>query len=684
MLPVNQIVRADGATGEPLEAIFRRAQELMQSGAHAEADARLQGFSDMVAEASASWQFGTLPPSPAASIIVVSYKAASGVEAAIAAIGEQARAENCEVILVDNGNDELEPLGRRHLDGALMVRPPFQAGASLGRNLGAHVARAEHLIFVDDDGLIEAGFVAALLKCARETGAIGIRGRVEPRTEGTHKPPHYDLGDRRLPTFIGIEGATLWQRRAYREIGGYHPLLYGHEGHDLSARLFRFHGPFAFLYEPTAVLRHDYADDRAHKAAKEARHERNVTFVQSRVPDAWMVHSRIGALVRDGRGAYLMARHRAVPADPAAPPVSIITTARDAAAWVDEFSAAWKAQTQSNFQLVFVDDGSSDGTADRVETCWSGDARLTLVRAPAAGRGAALNTALAHAAHEICIVADVDDLSTTERIARTCAAFRDNPDVDYLSFLAFNEENLLRIGSPHSPFITDMDVRALFGMPASFPTFAFRRARFPLPFDETLPGGIDGRWLKRHLAERGVRGLLVHAPLVYYRRHDGQITRHHNGRQLEIRQEIIHWSFGRVLGDLSDHDRDVIEALMSGKALDAARNAQIAGWVAMFLARNDECGVFDRVALGAALLERVAALTKGGPMPATSGTADRQVRELRRAAERHMAAGEYKLARRALRDAIGILDAKSIWRRLLSAHRYPIVRYLARTTPFKG
>lgn len=681
---MNQVIRAVNAAGEALEATFRKAQDLMQSGAHAEADALLKGFSRKVADASDSWEFGTMPAAPAASIVVVSYKAVPGVDPAVAAIGEQARAENCEVILVDNGNEEFEAIGRRHLAGARMVRTPFQTGCSLGRNVGVAFARAEQLIFIDDDGLIEPGFLAALLRAARETGAIGIRGRVAPLTPGTPEPTHYDLGDRRLATFIGTEGASLWQRRAYLDADGFHPLLAGHEGHDLCAGLFRFHGPFAFIYEPGAVLRHDYAEDPKARAAKQARYDRNVAFVQTRSPDAWTIHSRIGALARDGRAAYLMARHRAAPIDPAAAPVSVLTTARNAAAWLDEFTTAWKGQTQSNFQLVFVDDGSEDGTADGIAARWRGDDRLTLVRAPAKGRGAALNTALAHAAHDICLIADVDDLSTSERIARSYAAFGANPEIDYLSFLAFNEEDMLRIGSPRSPFITDMDVRALFGMPASFPTFAFRKSRFPLPFDETIPGGIDCRWLGRHLAERRVRGLLVHEPVVYYRRHDGQITSQHNGCQLEIRREIIHWSFGRVLGALSEVDRDIIEALMSGKALDPARKVDVAGWIADFLARNDELGVFDRGALGAALLERVTPLAKGAPVVVSAGSADRQVRELRHAAERHIAAGEFKLARRALRNALGIVDAKPIWRRLLAAHRYAIVRYLARSTPFKG
>lgn len=293
---------------EQLVETFRRAMDKMQAGAHDEADALLLGFSEKVAGAAANWQFGENPMNPAASIIVVSYRSVTGVEPAIAAIARQASAENCEVILVDNGNQDLEAIGRRHLDGARMVKAPFQTGCSMGRNIGAHFATAPYLIFIDDDGVIEGGFVASMLLAARETGAVSIRGRVIPLTEGTLKPAHYDLGDRRLPAFISVEGASLWQTQPYREVGGFHPLLYGHEGLDLCARLFRNYGPFAFFYEPSAVLQHDYAEDPNAQAVKQVRYERNAAFVRSRSPDAWAIAAQIGALSHDEWSAYLQAR----------------------------------------------------------------------------------------------------------------------------------------------------------------------------------------------------------------------------------------------------------------------------------------------------------------------------------------------------------------------------------------
>jgi glycosyltransferase involved in cell wall biosynthesis len=662
------------SSGTSLEVTFRRAMDLMQAGAHADADAMLSGFSEKVARAAENWQFGLNPIKPAASIVVVSYRSVAGVEPAVAAIARQARDENCEVILVDNGNDDFESIGRRYLDGARLVKSPFQTGASLGRNLGAHFATAPYLIFVDDDGIIEPGFVAGLLGAARETGAVSVRGRVVPIAEGSFKPAHYDLGQRRRPAFVDTEGASIWQRSIYLQSGGFHPLLYGHEGVDLCARLFRFHGPFAFFYEPSAVLRHDFADDSNALAAKEARHERNVAFVKSRSPSLWSIHSRISALSRDGRATYMVARHRSAPSIPEeAAPVSVLTTARNAARWIDEYTVSWKAQTQTNFQLVFVDDGSTDGTADRVERLWRGDRRFTLVRAAAKGRGAALNTALAHAVHDICLIADADDLSSPDRIIRTTEMFRRNLNLDYLSFIAFNEDNLLRIGPPLSPFIADMDVRALFGMPASFPTFAFRKRRFTHPFDEVLQGGIDCRWFKSNMATQSLNGRLVHVPIVYYRKHEGQITQLHNQRQQEIRREIIYWSFGRVLGPLSSTDCEIIDAITGGGALKLASELDAIGWIVRFLETNECLEVFDPAVVGPVLLERLAPI---------SSAADQQASDFRQAAERHIAAGEFKLARRALRNALNVFDAKEISRRLLSAHRYPIVRYFAKSKPF--
>jgi len=91
-------------------------------------------------------------------------------------------------------------------------------------------------------------------------------------------------------------------------------------------------------------------------------------------------------------------------------------------------------QTRGDFELIVVDDGSTDDTVARVER-YLGDARISLVRQSNAGPSAARNTAIAQAVGEYVSFLDSDDLwlprylevmgATLEANPRAAAAFTD-------------------------------------------------------------------------------------------------------------------------------------------------------------------------------------------------------------------------------------------------------------------
>ena len=62
-----------------------------------------------------------------------------------------------------------------------------------------------------------------------------------------------------------------------------------------------------------------------------------------------------------------------------------------------EIAAAFAGR---DFEIVFVDDGSRDGTAEQLARSW-GDDRLVLIERPFEGRGAGLNAAVAAARHDL-------------------------------------------------------------------------------------------------------------------------------------------------------------------------------------------------------------------------------------------------------------------------------------------
>ena len=84
--------------------------------------------------------------------------------------------------------------------------------------------------------------------------------------------------------------------------------------------------------------------------------------------------------------------------------VSFLIAAHDEAATIREVLDRIRA-LDLDTQIVVVDDGSTDGTAEAVES-WPGD--VVLVRQPHRGKGAAIRRAIEHADGDIAVIQDAD------------------------------------------------------------------------------------------------------------------------------------------------------------------------------------------------------------------------------------------------------------------------------------
>lgn len=101
--------------------------------------------------------------------------------------------------------------------------------------------------------------------------------------------------------------------------------------------------------------------------------------------------------------------------------VSIITPAYKAEKIVGETIRSVQAQSYPHWQMLVVDDGSPDGTADAVASFAVSDPRIRLIRQTNAGPAMARQKALDYASGRYIAFLDSDDLWLPEKLTRQLA-----------------------------------------------------------------------------------------------------------------------------------------------------------------------------------------------------------------------------------------------------------------------
>jgi len=230
----------------------------------------------------------------AVSVVVVTCRRMTELRHCLCALADQ-NDKDFEVIVVDNGGTDYEAI-EHYVDR--YIKCPINLNLSEGRNIGVHFARGRIVAFLDDDALVGPDYVSSIKSAFESFDIWGLRGRALPKTDpdANRAARGYDKGDRPFPTFCDLEGCSAFLRRIYLELNGMDPLLFGHEGSDLTYRIHqKYNAPGKVIYWPATTIYHDATVGSAQKekTARYERTERYLKFKHNR--DIWELRGRIEA-----------------------------------------------------------------------------------------------------------------------------------------------------------------------------------------------------------------------------------------------------------------------------------------------------------------------------------------------------------------------------------------------------
>ncbi|KQN74820.1 glycosyltransferase family 2 protein [Devosia sp. Leaf64] len=283
----------------------------------------------------------------------------------------------------------------------------------------------------------------------------------------------------------------------------------------------------------------------------------------------------------------------------AGPAVSVVIPTFNAEKFLAEAVASVLGQSFGDFELLVVDDGSTDGTSEILKS-FAHDARLRLLRNDRnMGLIATLHHAYAQCRAPLIARMDADDVCDAERLGRQVAYLQANPEV---AIVGGGIRFFGNISTKDFHFPTDHEaIRAamLFYCPLAHPALTFRRElvdRGLMRYDDDFRHAEDYHLWSRLLLT--VRAANLHDVVLNYRLHAQQVSSDSSDKQyaasLRVRRKMLE-ECGVLVDDedIALHESVILERPIA--IADYMPN--LAAWFLRLEQANGRSGYWDAEAL---------------------------------------------------------------------------------------
>jgi glycosyltransferase involved in cell wall biosynthesis len=208
------------------------------------------------------------------------------------------------------------------------------------------------------------------------------------------------------------------------------------------------------------------------------------------------------------------------------PLVSVIIPTYNTATYISAAVDSVLTQTYSPLEVIVVDDGSTDNTADVLGRYAD---KIRYLYQPNSGPAAARNRGFSEAHGEFIAFLDADDWWTSDKLEQQIPILLANPNIGLVHadvvYIDGNTGRWFERDRPRPNFIGKCYTRLLYGNAISTSTVVLRRECLENlgPFDNHIPAGVEDYELWMRIARRYEFGYIPRS-LATYRQHSTNIS----------------------------------------------------------------------------------------------------------------------------------------------------------------
>lgn len=289
-----------------------------------------------------------------------------------------------------------------------------------------------------------------------------------------------------------------------------------------------------------------------------------------------------------------------------APIITVLLPLYNAASYLDEALDSILAQSWTDFELLVIDDGSTDGSLEKITA--RTDARIRVELLPRnQGVVAALNRGLELARGAYIARMDADDIALPDRLAHQLAYMEKHPEVgalgtDFESFGGPSSESWVRYFDAEN-----LHIALLFENPICHPTVMLRRSTLSalgLKYPGDFPHAEEyALWMRI-----SARSRLANLPerLLRYRVHGKQISRLKSAEQCRSIDQLVGAQLDALGLRSGSRDFRLHHAMGNGFYPRPNLERSLRNWVQTLRTANDRMKIYHPAAFARQLEQRVA------------------------------------------------------------------------------